>query len=151
MACIVPVIFGIDSNSGARLALVLICYAGFYGSTWEEYHTGTLYLGYISGPVEGAWSIVLASLVSAVYGNDFWARTRFTFEIGGFNVQYSLLALILIFSFTSGAAGLLVKYPDAQCVFLLPFLLASCMCKAPRNCHHLLPTRIITCTISYRI
>lgn len=30
------------------LCVVLPC-ASFFLSTWEEYHTGTLYLGYING------------------------------------------------------------------------------------------------------
>lgn len=39
----------------------------FYTSTWEEYHTGVLYLGYINGPTEG---IMLACLIMAWSG---WA------------------------------------------------------------------------------
>jgi ethanolaminephosphotransferase len=37
-------------------------------STWEEFHTGTLYLGYINGPVEGVLIAVGILIVSAIKG-----------------------------------------------------------------------------------
>eukprot|EP00834_Sanchytrium_tribonematis_P001167 NODE_26_length_40862_cov_0.679513.p11 type:complete len:407 gc:universal NODE_26_length_40862_cov_0.679513:25451-24231(-) len=40
----------------------------FYISSWEEYFTKTLYLGYINGPTEGLLLGSLCSLVSAVFG-----------------------------------------------------------------------------------
>lgn len=40
----------------------------FFMSTWEEYHTGTLYLGIVSGPVDGAVVLIVSSLISAFYG-----------------------------------------------------------------------------------
>lgn len=43
-------------------------------STWETYHTHTLYLGYFNGPTEG---LILASsimLISAVYGAQVWSQ-----------------------------------------------------------------------------
>lgn len=42
--------------------------ANFYLTTWEEYHTGTLYLGYFSGPVEGIIMIVFIHLATGYYG-----------------------------------------------------------------------------------
>ncbi|RKP05043.1 CDP-alcohol phosphatidyltransferase-domain-containing protein [Thamnocephalis sphaerospora] len=44
----------------------------FYLSTWEEYHTGTLFLGYFSGPVEGVIVIVLVMLATGVVGPSVW-------------------------------------------------------------------------------
>ncbi|OLL23093.1 putative CDP-alcohol phosphatidyltransferase class-I family protein [Neolecta irregularis DAH-3] len=44
----------------------------FYLTTWEEYHTGTLYLPYISGPVEGILIIALCYCV------HFWEQTVFS-------------------------------------------------------------------------
>ncbi|EPQ60086.1 Choline/ethanolaminephosphotransferase [Gloeophyllum trabeum ATCC 11539] len=46
--------------------------ANFYLTTWEEYHTGQLYLGVFSGPVEGILMIVVIYMVSGVYGPAFW-------------------------------------------------------------------------------
>ena len=40
----------------------------FYLSTWEEYHTGVLFLGYFSGPVEGVLMLVGVQLISGYFG-----------------------------------------------------------------------------------
>ncbi|KIM38244.1 hypothetical protein M413DRAFT_447989 [Hebeloma cylindrosporum] len=53
--------------------------ANFYLTTWEEYHTGQLYLGYFSGPVEGILMIVGIYLVTGYYGPQFWDQKIFTF------------------------------------------------------------------------
>ena len=42
--------------------------ANFYLTTWEEYHTGQLYLGVFSGPVEGILMIVGLYVVTGLYG-----------------------------------------------------------------------------------
>jgi ethanolaminephosphotransferase len=42
----------------------------FYLSTWEEYYTGVLYLGYINGPTEGLVMACLFMILSGVYGNQ---------------------------------------------------------------------------------
>ncbi|GJE98858.1 choline/ethanolaminephosphotransferase [Phanerochaete sordida] len=46
--------------------------ANFYLTTWEEYHTGQLYLGVFSGPVEGILLIVGIFIVTGIYGPTFW-------------------------------------------------------------------------------
>ncbi|KAG0795091.1 hypothetical protein G6F57_004432 [Rhizopus arrhizus] len=46
--------------------------ANFYLSTWEEYHTGILYLGYFSGPVEGVLMLCAIHLVSGYFGPAIW-------------------------------------------------------------------------------
>lgn len=53
--------------------------ANFYLTTWEEYHTGQLYLGYFSGPVEGILMIVGIYLITGYYGPQFWDQKIFTF------------------------------------------------------------------------
>ena len=56
---------------GAFTALVP-CLPMFF-STWETYHTHTLYLGYCNGPTEG---LILAStimIISAIYGAQVWS------------------------------------------------------------------------------
>lgn len=47
--------------------------ANFYLTTWEEYHTGQLFLGVFSGPVEGILMIVGLYILTGLYG----ALTRF--------------------------------------------------------------------------
>jgi ethanolaminephosphotransferase len=42
--------------------------ANFYLTTWEEFHTGTLYLSAFSGPVEGILLIVIVFTVTGFTG-----------------------------------------------------------------------------------
>jgi len=42
--------------------------ANFYLTTWEEYHTGQLYLGVFSGPVEGILMIVAIFTITGFCG-----------------------------------------------------------------------------------
>lgn len=78
MAVLIPFIFGIPLASPQSIAMALFGYTAFYASTWEEYHTGTLYLDYISGPVEGAWSVVIASFITFLAGGtDIWGQKIF--------------------------------------------------------------------------
>jgi ethanolaminephosphotransferase len=43
-------------------------------STWETYHTHTLYLGYFNGPTEGLIGACLFMIASAVYGPSIWSE-----------------------------------------------------------------------------
>ncbi|KAK9728174.1 hypothetical protein K7432_001283 [Basidiobolus ranarum] len=56
------------------LVVFLASTSNFYLSTWEEYHTGTLYLGYFSGPVEGIVMLVLLFILTGFVdgGSAFW-------------------------------------------------------------------------------
>ncbi|KAG5461022.1 MAG: CDP-alcohol phosphatidyltransferase-domain-containing protein, partial [Olpidium bornovanus] len=44
----------------------------FYFSTWEEYHTGVLYLGYVNGPTEGIIIACLLMIASGIWGPQIW-------------------------------------------------------------------------------
>lgn len=46
----------------------------FYLSTWEEYHTGTLYLSAVSGPVEGVLALIGMFVATAVLGPEIWSK-----------------------------------------------------------------------------
>jgi len=48
--------------------------ANFYLTTWEEYHTGQLYLGVFSGPVEGILIIIAIYVITGLYGPSFWDK-----------------------------------------------------------------------------
>ncbi|KAI0095189.1 Choline/ethanolaminephosphotransferase [Irpex rosettiformis] len=50
----------------------ILALANFYLTTWEEYHTGQLYLGVLSGPVEGIILIVVLFIVTGIKGPAFW-------------------------------------------------------------------------------
>lgn len=71
MSVLIPLIFGLTSVKLIGL-MTIFGYAAFYAATWEEFHTGTLFLDFISGPVEGAWSLVICALVSAACGVSVW-------------------------------------------------------------------------------
>lgn len=43
-------------------------------STWETYHTHTLYLGYINGPTEGILIACLLMAISGWYGPEIWTE-----------------------------------------------------------------------------
>jgi ethanolaminephosphotransferase len=50
----------------------------FYVQTWDEYHTRTLTLGIVSGPVEGILTLCIVYAVTAfVGGGSFWQRSVF--------------------------------------------------------------------------
>ncbi|KAJ3547758.1 hypothetical protein NM688_g5370 [Phlebia brevispora] len=53
--------------------------ANFYLTTWEEYHTGQLFLGVFSGPVEGIIMICTIYVVTGFYGPTFWDQPVLTF------------------------------------------------------------------------
>jgi ethanolaminephosphotransferase len=44
----------------------------FYTSTWEEYHTHTLYLSEFSGPVEGVLMICGVYILTGIFGPEIW-------------------------------------------------------------------------------
>ena len=44
--------------------------SNFYCSTWEEYHTHTLFLSQFSGPVEGILMLVMIYIFTGIFGPD---------------------------------------------------------------------------------
>jgi len=71
------VIFAGAMNLGYSWITILTLFASlcaFYLTTWEEYHTGTLYLGLVSGPVEGVLTLCAVYAVTAFKGGSFWQR-----------------------------------------------------------------------------
>lgn len=59
------------SKTGAFTALVP-CLPMFF-STWETFHTHTLYLGYFNGPTEGLLIASLMMIVTGIWGPGMWA------------------------------------------------------------------------------
>ncbi|KAK6065151.1 CDP-alcohol phosphatidyltransferase class-I family protein C22A12.10-like protein 2 [Seiridium cupressi] len=60
------------SKSGVFTALCP-CLPMFF-STWETYHTHTLYLGYFNGPTEGLLIACLVMALSGIYGPGIWTE-----------------------------------------------------------------------------
>ena len=61
------------SRSWWTVASQAAAISNFYLSTWEEYHTGTLYLSAFSGPVEGILMICVMYAITALKGPAIWA------------------------------------------------------------------------------
>lgn len=57
------------------LFTVLIPCVTMFFSSWEQYHTGTLYLGYFNGPCEGIIIACTLMSISAIYGPGFYHQT----------------------------------------------------------------------------
>ncbi|KAI2472562.1 CDP-alcohol phosphatidyltransferase [Annulohypoxylon bovei var. microspora] len=60
------------SKSGVFTALCP-CLPMFF-STWETYHTHTLYLGYVNGPTEGLLIACSLMAISGIYGPGVWTE-----------------------------------------------------------------------------
>lgn len=55
--------------------------------SWEEFHTGTLYLSAFSGPVEGILLICAIYFITAFTGPQFWDSPVVSFIPGGYGYQ----------------------------------------------------------------
>ncbi|MCJ1384345.1 hypothetical protein MMC17_007461 [Xylographa soralifera] len=60
------------TKKGAFTALIP-CLPMFF-STWETYHTHTLYLGYFNGPTEGLILACTIMILSGIYGPHIWTQ-----------------------------------------------------------------------------
>ncbi|KAF2109793.1 hypothetical protein BDV96DRAFT_651759 [Lophiotrema nucula] len=72
-------LFSASMNLGQGWKTIMTLFASlltFYVQTWDEYHTHTLTLGVISGPVEGILTLCIVYAVTAVLGGgSFWQRS----------------------------------------------------------------------------
>lgn len=59
----------------------------FYTSTWEEYHTHTLYLSEFSGPVEGILMIITLYIVTGVMGPEIWHMRLLTLDLSSIGMS----------------------------------------------------------------
>lgn len=62
---------GMGSSRETALVSFITCVAMFL-STWETYHTHTLYLGYLNGPTEGIIIATSFMLASGIFGLEVW-------------------------------------------------------------------------------
>lgn len=70
---IVKAVFGLPLDKTFYYLTALQGMTIFYLSTVEEYFTGVLYLGYISGPTDGSIGLILCSLINFLKGgNEMW-------------------------------------------------------------------------------
>lgn len=62
---------GLGTSKTGALTAMIPCLPMFF-STWETYHTHTLYLGYINGPTEGLIIVCVVMLLSGYFGPQIW-------------------------------------------------------------------------------
>ena len=64
---------GLGSSELGVYTALIPCLA-MYFSTWETYHTHTLWLGYFNGPTEGLLIAISIMVASGIYGPQIWSR-----------------------------------------------------------------------------
>jgi ethanolaminephosphotransferase len=62
---------GLGSTQLGAFTALIPCLPMFF-STWETYHTHTLYLGYFNGPTEGLLIAIAIMIASGIYGPLIW-------------------------------------------------------------------------------
>ncbi|KAI9866650.1 MAG: hypothetical protein M1813_001202 [Trichoglossum hirsutum] len=71
---------GLGASKAGVFTALIPCLPMFF-STWETYHTHTLYLGYFNGPTEGLILACMIMIISGYYGPETWTY-RITDLIG---------------------------------------------------------------------
>lgn len=84
---------GFGSTLQGAVVVIISSWPMFF-SSWEQYHTGVLYLGYFNGPTEGILIACTCMLISAFCGPEFWHRPAvdnfgqvFRFLLGDINTS----------------------------------------------------------------
>ncbi|PKX91008.1 sn-1,2-diacylglycerol cholinephosphotransferase [Aspergillus novofumigatus IBT 16806] len=106
-----------SSQLGAYTALVP-CLA-MYFSTWETYHTHTLYLGYINGPTEGLLVAIGIMIASGYYGPQIWSRPIVEFLnypqiFGTYSVKDVWVPFLLLSFFVGHLPGCVFNVIEAR-------------------------------------
>ncbi|KAJ9486251.1 hypothetical protein VN97_g7090 [Penicillium thymicola] len=112
------------SQLGAWTALVP-CLA-MYFSTWETFHTHTLYLGYFNGPTEGLIIACATMIASGIWGPGMWSQPIVGFlnfpQIFGNNSIKDIWVPILLGGFFLGhLPGCVMNVAEARKKQGLPF------------------------------
>lgn len=100
--------------SWRSLIVLFISSWAFYLPTWEEYHTGVLYLGYVNGPTEGLLMVITTILISGIFGNSIWFK----------ELEILSRSVYLIDLITIGFVALFVFYYVPSCLWSV-----YCECK----------------------
>ncbi|EME86205.1 uncharacterized protein MYCFIDRAFT_151217 [Pseudocercospora fijiensis CIRAD86] len=155
-------------GQGWRTVLVLFaCLLTFYVQTWDEYHTKTLTLGLVSGPVEGILTLCVVYAITAYTcsGGSYWQQPMlqalgaphlsflpdllYEMDFGDFYMVYG--GLVLVFTtFESSCNVMRARRERGEqareaLLGLLPFfgswaLIASYLALQPNILHnHLIP------------
>ncbi|KXT13413.1 hypothetical protein AC579_9909 [Pseudocercospora musae] len=153
-------------GQGWRSVLVLFaCLLTFYVQTWDEYHTKTLTLGLVSGPVEGILTLCVVYAITAYTGGSYWQQPMlralgvphvsflpdllYEMDFGDFYMVYG--GLVLVFTTVESSRNVMRARRErgeqarVALLGLLPFfgswaLIASYLALQPNILHnHLIP------------
>lgn len=64
---------GLGTSRAGVFTALCPCLPMFF-STWETYHTHTLYLGFFNGPTEGILIACAIMIISGLFGSAYWTR-----------------------------------------------------------------------------
>ncbi|CAD6629115.1 HN1_G0056080.mRNA.1.CDS.1 [Saccharomyces cerevisiae] len=107
-------IFASETGMGFSYNLMLSQFAmltNFYLSTWEEYHTHTLYLSEFSGPVEGILIVCVSLILTGIYGKQvIWHTYLFTITVGDKVIDVDTLDIV----FSLAVFGLVMNALSAK-------------------------------------
>ncbi|KAK0733705.1 CDP-alcohol phosphatidyltransferase-domain-containing protein [Lasiosphaeria miniovina] len=98
-------LFAGSQNMGQGWKTVATLFASlltFYVQTWDEYHTKTLTLGIVNGPVEGILTLVgVYALTGYMGGAHFWQQSLLaTFGVSQTTAGFTIPSILYDFSFT---------------------------------------------------
>ncbi|KAK3048995.1 Phosphotransferase [Extremus antarcticus] len=162
-------LFAAAMKFGQGWRTVLVLFASlltFYVQTWDEYHTKTLTLGLVSGPVEGILTLCIVYAITAIKGggwywqqsmlqtmgvpNYSWIPARaYEADFGDFYMLYG--GIVLVFNTIESARNVMKSRRDrgeqarVALIGLLPFaqswiLIVSYLMLQPTILHnHLIP------------
>lgn len=85
--------------SWRSLLVLLISSWGFYLPTWEEYHTGVLYLGYINGPTEGLLMVITTIIISGFFGTSIWFKELEIASKSVYLIDLIMAGFVALFTF----------------------------------------------------
>lgn len=93
------------------------CLCNFYASTWEEYHTKTLFLSQCSGPVEGIVIVIFLYALTGVFGPGIWSARLFDLDAQFFGIQIfdKFEVNVTKIYVALGTVGLIFNIYGAQC------------------------------------
>lgn len=118
------VALGAGSTKLGAFIAICPCLPMFF-STWETYHTHTLYLGYFNGPTEGLLIATLMMIISGYFGPQVWEQKIIDFLpypelFGDYNLRDLWVPIILIAFFTAALPGSIYHVVNARRAADLP-------------------------------
>mmetsp|Transcript_10455 Transcript_10455/g.15969 ORF Transcript_10455/g.15969 Transcript_10455/m.15969 type:complete len:433 (+) Transcript_10455:71-1369(+) len=176
-------LWGVSFRNDPAIAwLTIVCPAmSFFMGTWEQYVTGEMYLPIINGPSEGLIAGAAFSLVSYLWGPEFWhsataydtwiapaitSITTVEYESGrvrNCDIAYYIFLAWLVEESTTRIFGLARKYGPRAMLSLIPFALLSCasmtiyfldssfVLRNTRTCLHIFTAIFVEMTFSLQL